>query len=53
VPLAWLLANWMGPAGIFAAAALANILSGIAAWLWFRRTCRGYTAAGKAAGPAT
>jgi len=52
VPLAWLLANWMGPAGIFAAAALANIVSGIAAWLWFRRTCRGYTAAAKAAGSA-
>lgn len=40
VPLAWILSRWWGVAGIFAGAALANIVSGVLAWLWFRRVCR-------------
>jgi Na+-driven multidrug efflux pump len=40
LPLAWLLSRWWGVAGIFAGAALANIMSGAVAWLWFRRVCR-------------
>lgn len=40
LPLAWLLSRWWGVAGVFIGAALANIVSGVAAWLWFRRVCR-------------
>lgn len=40
LPLAWLLSLWWGIAGVFTGAALANILSGIAAWLWIRRVTR-------------
>ncbi len=38
--LAYLLSKWWGPAGIFAGAALANIISAVIAWSWFRRICR-------------
>lgn len=40
LPLAWLLSRWWGVAGVFIGAAVANIASGVAAWLWFRRVCR-------------
>ncbi|MDZ7840352.1 MAG: MATE family efflux transporter [Gammaproteobacteria bacterium] len=40
LPLAWLLSLWWGIAGVFIGAALANILSGVGAWLWIRRVCR-------------
>lgn len=37
LPLALLLGNWLGVPGIFAAAALANLLSGLGSWLVTRR----------------
>jgi len=40
IPLAWLLSRWWGPAGGVTAAAAANIISGVTAWLWLRRVCR-------------
>lgn len=38
VPIALLLQNWFDIAGVFAAYALANVLSGAAAYAWARRT---------------
>jgi len=40
LPLAWLLSLAWGVAGVFAGAALANVISGAGAWVWFRRACR-------------
>jgi Na+-driven multidrug efflux pump len=47
LPLAWMLSLWWGIAGVFTGAALANILSGIAAWLWIRRVTRELRATGR------
>lgn len=40
LPLAYVFSLFLGVAGIFIGAALANIISGIVAWWWFERTCR-------------
>jgi Na+-driven multidrug efflux pump len=40
LPLAYLLSRWWDEAGVFAGAALANALSGVLAWWWFRRLLR-------------
>lgn len=39
IPLAYLGSRMAGPIGIFAAAAIANLLAGLGAYLWSRRTC--------------
>lgn len=43
LPLAYGLSLLWGAAGIFAGAALANILGGVIAWSWFRWVCRRYS----------
>lgn len=53
LPLAYGLSRWWGPAGVFAGAALANIISGVVAWSWFRRVCRRYPASPIGSGEAT
>jgi len=53
LPLAYGLSRWWGPAGVFAGAALANIISGVVAWSWFRRICRRYPASPIVSGEAT
>lgn len=45
IPLAYLLSLWWGPAGVFTGAAVANIISGLIAWAWFRRVSRDHPAA--------
>lgn len=44
VPLGYVLSVWWGPAGVFTGAAVANIISGLFAWAWFRRVCQRYPA---------
>jgi len=44
IPLAYALSKWWGPAGVFTGAAIANCISGLIAWTWFRRVCRAYPA---------
>ena len=39
IPLAYIGSQIAGPTGIFAAAAIANLLAGFSAYLWSRRTC--------------
>ena len=39
VPLAWGLSLLWGVGGVFAGAALANVLSGILAWIWLKHHC--------------
>ena len=45
VPLAYLAAHLFGVTGVFAAACLSDLLSGIIAYAWVRRSCRAYTTA--------
>ncbi|MEL7359047.1 MAG: MATE family efflux transporter [Cyanobacteria bacterium J06560_6] len=40
VPLAYVGSRWLGPVGIFGAAAIANVLMGLAAYEWTRRQCK-------------
>jgi len=42
VPLAWLGGRIAGVPGIFAGLAIANLLSAVLAWWWFRRAVRGH-----------
>ncbi|MDX1432764.1 MAG: MATE family efflux transporter [Gammaproteobacteria bacterium] len=45
VPLAWAASRVLGVPGIFAAACLSDVLSGIIAYAWFRSACRTYSTA--------
>lgn len=46
IPLAWMLSIRWGAAGVFVGAAMANIVSGVMAWAWFRRVAGGIDEAG-------
>ncbi len=39
IPLAYLLSLAWGVTGIFIGVTLANIVSGVFAWVWFKRLC--------------
>jgi len=44
VPMAYVGSRWLGPTGIFGAAAIANVVMGFAAYMWTRRQCKKQTA---------
>ena len=40
IPLAYLGSQIAGPTGVFAAAAISNLVAGMGAYRWIRKTCR-------------